>query len=1616
MKNKIKKAQKYLKWKKPDQAIAELRPLLKQEAGQEFAWVAPHMLGIAFALKGEYERSAEYFEDALKYGSEEPETFHMLSVNYFNLGQLEEAEFFGKEALNRRDDFLKAWINLGSVYRSQAKLEEALRCYQKANQLDPKNAGVAFRIGEIYRNLGDFDKALKLFEITLKVDPGYVQAALEKVKIYKMVGRHEEALDYLDEVAKKQDVKIAADFERAEIFRDEGDYDKALSIYEELLREEPSNGSIGVNYALCLQEINRFDESEASFRKAIEDMPDRHEPVSNYLMGLHYNPHNTREHIFEEHLRLAHRFLPAEPVEISIPENRATDKQLRVGFVSGGFRRHPVGFMVAGALEQLPSDQFKIYCYNSNNKHDFVSRRIHRNIDVWRSIVGYNDKVVADMIRKDQIDILVDLSGHAQNSRLQMMAMKPAPIIVKWVGGLFNTTGLEAFDYLITDRHESPKGEEPFYVEKLVRMPDDYIVYTPPAYAPGVASLPAGKNGYITFGCFNNPTKVNEEVLKRWAKIMREVPGSHLFLKSKQYDTVSFRERIISLMRAHGIDRDRIEFRGLTNHDKHLKDFNKIDIALDPWPYSGGLTTCEAMYMGVPVVTLPGPTFAGRHSTTHLINAGLPELVANSWEDYNRKAIELAGDLDKLKRLRQSLRDRLLNSAVCDGKRFGAHLTVAFRRMWGQCVEGYEKSIEEWQHHIEIEPLSDQQIDELTCGPQPTPLLSLREGREGISPNDKNDEALENDDMNEEQIKKAIQKTEEYVQKLNGSDSGLNKDHTALNAATAGRQEEISYINIDDGATVCVPDDPALLTPYVLWEQDKWFDPEIDFINDYLRLGMKVVDAGAGFGVYALPMAKKVGLSGAVYAFEPGSLARRYLELSKVENGFEHLRVMDNALSDKIAPARMNVAETPELNEIGEDGTGAVSVTTLDAWWNFSGRPAIDVLKMDINGMEPEAIKGGAQFFTDSSPLIVVAAGGEEAAFSAIRETLGDLGYKFFEYIPGPGILAEHEPEAATDPYLLNVVAIPEGRLEELKKSGWIFDENTAFESPKMDYWKKIADLPWAAKGAKAWQETDLSVHRDYIEALNLLCAASEIDKDEAVESRTVKAAMMLEAAKKLIGLFNGGKATVAAAILYCRVMFQLGKRLQAAQMIDELMQELNAGKDVSPQLPFLPPLTGQDNTAVNTDFPKWLTVRIVESWIAMKNHTTYTSDRQTRQMLKALEGNPEALPQFEKMAKLSLKLSQDQSNKADESRSAKFIHLCFNHVYAQSLSDLIEYTNAASEQKHRLFIERRRAIADFSADIGENEYSEFFDFQKQLARVLEACLEKDVQAVFVHGLFFDWQKYLIENIGSRKHIGWVIWGGDLYNPINANSPFYRLAEHIDSLHSTAEGDLNICKETYGERSTYPFNYPYPGLYNQLPGRQPEEKTNTIIVGNSGDRSNRHIEILKQLANKKDIRDYKLLLPVSYNFSLNYKQELKEAITALKLQDITTLYEQFIPPRDYVNLVRNAEMLITAHNRQQSIGNILISLFAGNPTFLRESITVNGVEKKNPGWELLESSGLETLRYEDFADFKAISDVPKPSAERVESHRSIIRKDFSLENRAKQLIESCEKIKGKVLV
>ena len=575
----------------------------------------------------------------------------------------------------------------GDALLKSGKCLEAAAEYQKLIDENKANHEVYGRLSEAKYRLGDVQEAEDLLAKALEIEPNYTEAHHGIAYLLHHRRQNQQALTHIQTACRLDPGKAEYLSLQGMVLVALHQHSEALSCYEKGLKISPGYASLWNNYGNALNDLGRLDESMAAYRKALELPNSSRLAYSNLLTTAHYHPDMSEKDILDIIQQWGVKYSPSYANRR--PENsKILDRKLKIGMVSDGFRSHPVGHMIISMLEECGNAQFEFFFYSTNNHEDHVTSRFKKTADVFLSVEYMSDEQFESRVLEDNVDILFDLSGHNAGNRMMAIANAPAPIIVKWVGGLINTTGVSSIDYLLSDGIETPLGVDGNYTEKIIRLPDGYICYTPPRYKPSVSSLPANKNGYVTFGCFNNATKLNKQVLAQWAKLMHKVPNSKLYLKSMQLGNPEMRERITNLMEAEGVAADRLRIEGPSPHIELLQCYNDVDISLDPWPYSGGLTTCESLLMGVPVVTLPGPTFAGRHSATHLINAGMPELVVNSWQEYQKRVLELTSDLDSLATIRQHLRQVLLESPVCDASRFAKHFTDAMRAIWQRYCEG----------------------------------------------------------------------------------------------------------------------------------------------------------------------------------------------------------------------------------------------------------------------------------------------------------------------------------------------------------------------------------------------------------------------------------------------------------------------------------------------------------------------------------------------------------------------------------------------------------------------------------------------------------------------------------------------------------------------------------------------------------------------------------------------------------------------------------------------------------------------------------------------------------------------------------------------------------------
>jgi predicted O-linked N-acetylglucosamine transferase (SPINDLY family) len=461
-----------------------------------------------------------------------------------------------------------------------------------------------------------------------------------------------------------------------------GRLDEAVSAYDEAVRARADFSLAYNNLANAYLAQGRGDEAIACYRKAVASNPAGAMEHSNLLYALHFHSDCDPTSIFEEHLAWARRH--AEPLTALAPAHaidRAPQRRLRIGYISPHFCRHAVSFFMEPIVASHDREQFEIFCYNDLRiDPDATTARFKAAAEHWRDVGAKSDDEIARMVRDDRIDILVDLTGHVGGNRLLVLARKPAPIQVTYLG-YQNTTGMTAIDYRLTDLIADPPGEaDRLHTEQLIRLPGSFFCYRPPDEAPPVTPLPALASGVVTFGSFNNFAKVTSSVIEAWMEILAGTPKSRLLVLA--YRSGYVERRLRQAARERGLDPARVELFDRQPLVDYLRLLGRADIALDPFPFNGHTTTCDSIWMGVPVVMLEGNSYASRFGTSVLANLALQNWIAKSREEYIALAIEMASDIDRLATLRDRLRPRMAASALLDFHGFTRKLEQAYREMW----------------------------------------------------------------------------------------------------------------------------------------------------------------------------------------------------------------------------------------------------------------------------------------------------------------------------------------------------------------------------------------------------------------------------------------------------------------------------------------------------------------------------------------------------------------------------------------------------------------------------------------------------------------------------------------------------------------------------------------------------------------------------------------------------------------------------------------------------------------------------------------------------------------------------------------------------------------------
>jgi predicted O-linked N-acetylglucosamine transferase (SPINDLY family) len=642
--------------------------------------------GEAYRAMGRLDEAAACYRRALALKPDFAAAHANLGIALYGQGHLDEAEASFRRAVELRPDFAAAHCNLGIVLHGQRKLAEAVACYRRAVELAPGFVQALCNLGNARSEQHALDEAATCYRRVLQLQPNFVEAYSNLAYVLREQGQLDEA-----ESCCRQALQL--DPELAQVHCNLGAAlqlqerpDEAIACYRRAVELQPDFAEAYSNLGSAHKDAGRLAEAVACYRRALEIDPQRATTHSNLLCALLYSPNEDAQAIYAEH-RLWHRRHAAALRRSARPHAnvRSANRPLRVGYVSPDLRNHVVGWNVQPLLRHHDHRQYEICCYADVPQPDHFTEQLRSSADRWTSIVGWSDAQLADKIRADGIDILVDLALHMAGNRLSLFARKPAPVQVTFAG-YPGTTGLSAIDYRLTDRYLDPPGAaEEFYAEESVRL-DSFWCYEPLAGGPPVADLPALERGYVTFGCLSNFCKINPSVLALWAQVLKTVDRSRLTLLAPQGDC---RRWALDLLEQEGVERDRVAFVDARARPEYLALYHGIDIGLDTLPYNGHTTSLDSFWMGVPVVSLVGRTVVGRAGLSMLTNLGLPDLAADQAQDFVHTAARMAADLPGLAQLRAGLRQRMQQSPLMDAPGFARGIEAAYRRMWHRwCATG----------------------------------------------------------------------------------------------------------------------------------------------------------------------------------------------------------------------------------------------------------------------------------------------------------------------------------------------------------------------------------------------------------------------------------------------------------------------------------------------------------------------------------------------------------------------------------------------------------------------------------------------------------------------------------------------------------------------------------------------------------------------------------------------------------------------------------------------------------------------------------------------------------------------------------------------------------------
>jgi predicted O-linked N-acetylglucosamine transferase (SPINDLY family) len=604
-------------------------------------------------------------------------------LSLFKLGKLNKAKIKIENYIKKFPKSFVLFNILGAVCSGQDELEVAIKHHKKSVEINPDYAEGYNNLGIAFQKLGLFEEAVKNYKKTLKLKPDFSLAYNNLGVVLKSLNKLDEAL-----LASKKAIELNPRFADAHnnigaILQDLGNYEGAYKFYKKAIKLKSSYSEAYYNLGILLKKIGKIEECIENFQKAVIVNKKNNRAYSNYLFNLNYLTKNDDNYYIEEAKKFGLSLKRIDD-QLCIPyKYNVNPKKLTVGFVSADLRNHPVGYYLIDTLKYLKKKNIKLVAYHNSTETDNLTEKLKSHFDAWYNIEDKNDLKVINLIRKNGIHILFDMSGHTKKNRLPVFVNKPAPLQITWIG--YNaSTGLKEIDYIVGDQHVTPLENRSQFTENILQLPNIWSCLAKPDFKIKKGnSSPALKNGFITFGSFNNLSKINDNVIDVWSEILKRVENSKLFLKTKELDNLEMMENIRKKFQKNGISTEKIITEGRSKtREEMLKKYNQIDIALDPFPYSGVTTSFESVWMGVPLLTKKGNNFYSRIGVSINKNLGMDDWIANNEKDYSTKILKLTSDFNQLSQTRKYLVNKVDESTLFDSSLFADNFNKILWKIW----------------------------------------------------------------------------------------------------------------------------------------------------------------------------------------------------------------------------------------------------------------------------------------------------------------------------------------------------------------------------------------------------------------------------------------------------------------------------------------------------------------------------------------------------------------------------------------------------------------------------------------------------------------------------------------------------------------------------------------------------------------------------------------------------------------------------------------------------------------------------------------------------------------------------------------------------------------------